>query len=102
MYKEKINTIYKNGIIYANNTFTNSTFHLVGDKYPTKHKMEVGMGMMLIGVIFATSVPIHILADLVGYFIHGIGATPFVEYLTKSSINKKDNVKHRNKKQLPR
>ena len=48
---EKINYFVKNSANYANNIFVNSSSHLVGNKYPTEHKMKVGSMVMLIGVI---------------------------------------------------
>ena len=95
---EKINYFVKNSANYANNIFVNSSSHLVGNKYPTEHKMKVGSMVMLIGVIFATSVPIHIVADLVGYFIHGLGATPFIEYFTIQQKHKKNVTDRKNTK----
>ena len=63
--------------------------HLIGQEHSTTHRYVTGVVIMAIGV-GVTKVAyvvdfgfVHGLADLVGYGIHGIGAIPFVEHLTR-------------------
>lgn len=59
--------------------------HLVGDDHSTHHHMIVGCVVMALGVAVAKSVEYttfpgsHFVLDMVGYAIHGLGLTPFVE-----------------------
>lgn len=61
--------------------------HLIGKEHTMRHRMWTGFVIMLFGVIVAKSgmflafFILHVLADLVGFLIHAIGAIPFVEWL---------------------
>jgi len=60
--------------------------HVVGEKHSHKHRMSVGFVLMVIGVGTAKSfAEIHIfgldfVGDVIGYFLHGVGAVPYVDY----------------------
>lgn len=60
--------------------------HLHGDAHSVSHRMWVGFGVMLGGVMFAhmaSGLPhfIAVVVDMTGYGIHALGATPFIEWL---------------------
>ena len=64
------------------------TSHLFDDKHTMGHRMLVGLLVMVVGVIVAKSG--HIVshntliiygADVMGYGIHGVGASPYIEHL---------------------
>jgi len=60
--------------------------HLVGKNHTPIHRMAFGSVTILIGVLIAKSGGegiTHILTDCVGYFIHGVGSMPFLEFLDK-------------------
>jgi hypothetical protein len=75
--------------------------HLTGDRFPHHHKMMAGIVVMIFGVTLAKvgHVSHHIiivgLTDVLGYFVHGAGAIPFIEFLhhktktIKSTTNEK-------------
>lgn len=61
--------------------------HLFDGKHSARHRMAVGVVVMVVGVVvsksgfgFAHAVA-HYAADIVGYAIHGLGAVPFIERL---------------------
>lgn len=60
--------------------------HLFGHKHTHRHRMVVGVGVMVVGVAvakFSTHLDIyyiHFAGDVFGYAMHGLGATPFIEY----------------------
>ena len=61
---------------------------LLGENHPAKYRMATGVGVMVFGVaiakVFGHMVePIGYAADLIGYAIHGLGLTPFIEHLAK-------------------
>lgn len=65
--------------------------HLIGENHPTHHRMFCGMIIMVIGVCVARFgghyihiEVIAIFADLTGYGIHALGATPFIEVVLKA------------------
>lgn len=59
--------------------------HLVGKEHDTHHHMLAGVFVMVVGVAIAKSVEFfhfpgaHFALDLVGYGVHGLGLTPFIE-----------------------
>lgn len=59
--------------------------HLIGKEHQPKHHMLVGGVIMIGGVIMAitasvhSSVIVHIVGDLIGYALHGIGLVPFIK-----------------------
>lgn len=58
--------------------------HLIGEHHTLGHRMFVGVIVMVCGVGVAHTATVlpeaaGFVADLTGYLIHGIGATPFVE-----------------------
>ena len=63
--------------------------HLCGDKYSSAHKFSSGTIIMVVGVLVAKSAVnfelhvIHIVFDMTGYLLHGIGAIPFAEHVIK-------------------
>ncbi len=61
--------------------------HLFDKNHSDAHRMVVGVIIMGFGVMISkthTSIIIlHYIFDGVGYAIHGLGVTPFVERLTK-------------------
>lgn len=66
--------------------------HLLDDRHSTHHHMVCGTGVMAVGVLVAKSaylLPdftiIHVTVDMVGYFIHGLGAVPFIEHIIAGS-----------------
>lgn len=64
--------------------------HLVGPDHATHHHMIVGVVVMAVGVGIAKSVEYihlpgsHFAFDMVGYAVHGLGLTPFVEAALKA------------------
>lgn len=62
---------------------------MVGEEHRTSHRMAVGFIVMTGGVLVAKGahgLP-HILAimgDMLGYGIHALGATPFLEWLLQA------------------
>lgn len=61
----------------------------IGKHHTVKHRMLAGLIIMVVGVAVAKGLPIllhsgwlHFLADLLGYGIHGLGLTPFIEAAT--------------------
>ena len=64
---------------------------LLGEKQHIVHRMAVGLVFMISGVTIAhvgADLTFFILrgaTDMFGYMIHGIGCTPFLEFLIKIS-----------------
>lgn len=64
--------------------------HLMGEEHTHWHHMAVGFVVMVLGVIVSKagvlldthSIIIHYGGDVLGYGIHGIGLTPFIEFLS--------------------
>lgn len=59
--------------------------HLFGHDHTVTHRMVVGLVVMSAGVMVSKlelhGIPAwHYVADGIGYFIHGLGAAPFIEY----------------------
>lgn len=65
------------------------THHMFGKHHTHRHKMSVGGGVMVIEVVIASSAhyfPFHVIQlslDLIGYAIHGLGASPYIEYFVE-------------------
>ena len=63
--------------------------HIMGKEHTHAHRIIVGIVIMFLGVITSklgtASVILHYIADCAGYFIHGVGAIPIVEYLIAQS-----------------
>jgi len=61
--------------------------HLLNHDHTHAHRMAVGVMVMTVGVFIAKAAGHHeieivaYLGDGIGYAIHGLGLTPFVEYL---------------------
>ena len=61
--------------------------HAIGKDHTAVHRMVAGTIIMAIGVGIAKSTGyfeseyIHFSLDMVGYCIHGLGCTPFIEAL---------------------
>lgn len=58
--------------------------HMFGKDHSHAHRMSVGALVMVCGVTFVKLVhvanfPVMILVDIVGYAVHGVGLTPFIE-----------------------
>lgn len=67
--------------------------HLFGENHSPAHRKGTGVVLMIIGVAiskqpFIEAHIIHGLADLIGYAIHGLGLTPFIESTEKISEKK--------------
>lgn len=66
--------------------------HLFGREHHAGHRMIVGSIVMVVGVLIAKCAGgVHIFAfevciDLVGYGIHGLGLTPFIEHLLEKVV----------------
>ena len=65
--------------------------HLVGDKHSQSHRYVVGTVIMSLGVgltqvvFFWEATAIHIIGDIIGYGVHGLGAVPFIDKFISSS-----------------
>lgn len=63
--------------------------HLLGNKQKPRHRITVGVFIMFIGVCIAKTTTeyfaVHLLCDMTGYFLHGIGAIPLLEKLAELS-----------------
>jgi hypothetical protein len=64
--------------------------HLVGKNHTHSHRMVVGTGIILLGVLISKSGiglsgPIHLALDGIGYLVHGVGAIPYLEIIEKWS-----------------
>lgn len=63
--------------------------HIIGKDHSMGHQMIVGGLIMICGVtlvkgaMMIESTIVHLLGDVVGYFIHGVGAIPFIKHLEK-------------------
>lgn len=63
--------------------------HLIGQQHSRCHQCLIGLGLMIVGVLVARGaaeihfVVIHVAGDLIGYGIHGLGLTPYVEAIVK-------------------
>ena len=63
--------------------------HLLGEKHTHKHRIAVGICIMIAGIaiaklsVLAPWAIIHFSGDLVGYTMHGLGSIPIVDHLTK-------------------
>lgn len=61
--------------------------HLVGENHSLTHRKITGVFVMITGVLITKAVitipdmTIHVVGDIVGYAIHGIGLIPFVSGL---------------------
>lgn len=64
--------------------------HFIGENHTLKHRVGVGTTIMVIGVTIVkvgAMAPfgfIHVTTDVIGYLIHAIGGTPYIEYLIKT------------------
>lgn len=64
--------------------------HLMGKEHSYYHHMIVGFILMVVGVKFAHYTAdihiyvVHYAGDLVGYGLHGIGLTPFLEAISRA------------------
>jgi hypothetical protein len=65
--------------------------HLLGEEHPQEHRMVVGVFVMTTGVLVANSahyldiVIWHIFVDVIGYAIHALGFTPYIEWIILKS-----------------
>lgn len=63
--------------------------HLVGEQHTATHRMMVGAIIMISGVYSIQLFEFHtlifrVVADVVGYGVHGIGLIPFADYLSQA------------------
>lgn len=64
--------------------------HVVGKHHSEHHRMIAGFAVMVVGVGIAKSANLfeftvwHFGVDLVGYAVHGLGLTPYVERLLRT------------------
>lgn len=69
--------------------------HLIGESHSKLHRFTVGVSIMVVGVTITKaflgfhSVAIHILSDVLGYGLHGIGLIPFADAFISINANKK-------------
>ena len=74
--------------------------HLLDNKHTDKHRMAVGGMIIFVGVLISKIhvefIIIHYFLDGIGYAIHGIGLTPFIEKLTHS-FNSEEKEKDKDK-----
>jgi hypothetical protein len=66
--------------------------HLISKNHTHGHRIIVGLGVMVVGVIISKSgasgtAIVHIMTDGVGYAIHGMGAMPLLELIEKWRSN---------------
>lgn len=59
--------------------------HSMGPNHTHAHRMAVGTSIMAVGVTIAHfgagfPMPLNFTSDIMGYFIHGVGAVPFLDY----------------------
>jgi hypothetical protein len=72
--------------------------HLIGERFPHRHKMTVGVVVMIVGVGMAKIG--HILGgalteysfETLGFMLHGAGCTPYYEFLQKWSKKLNNNT----------
>lgn len=63
--------------------------HLLGKRHTTTHRMIIGFFVMGTGVLITKSTvfvdghTLHILIDIVGWGIHGLGFTPYLETVVR-------------------
>lgn len=63
--------------------------HLLGKKHTLKHRLIVGFFVMGSGVMFTKltgfvdSHVAHVMIDIVGWGIHGLGFTPYLETVVR-------------------
>lgn len=65
---------------------------LIGKHHTLTHRLVAGLIIMVAGVAIAKGLPAllqsgwaHFLSDLLGYGVHGMGLTPFIEAATESN-----------------
>ncbi len=63
--------------------------HLLGEQHTHHHRMMIGTFVMTVGVTIA-KVAGH--NEIIGYAVHGLGLTPFVEYLLAQIAGHKEEV----------
>jgi len=69
--------------------------HLIGKNHKPYHRFAVGIVIMVSGVSFTevsylfSPMIIHITGDVIGYFIHGLGAVPFIDFILNKNQNEK-------------
>lgn len=65
--------------------------HIFGQNHTHGHKITIGVLIMWAGVYlvrFISDVPLplmHMLADVIGYGIHGVGLSPYIDYLQEKA-----------------
>jgi len=65
--------------------------HMIGENHHIGHRMAVGTVVMAIGVTIAKAsagieyAVIHISLDMVGYGLHALGCTPFIDAMIKGT-----------------
>lgn len=78
-----INNKFKNPLSELNESVYS---HLLGEKHTPRHRRIAGIIIMVFGVGLvkcAYAIPfevIHFIGDGMGYFIHGVGGLPIVEW----------------------
>lgn len=59
--------------------------HLIGQHHTIAHRMVFGVVIMVGGVLVSKAILaplwIHIICDVSGYGLHGIGLIPFIEHI---------------------
>lgn len=63
--------------------------HMLGHRHSMSHRLTVGAIIMFFGVSIAKTsaalegMAIHLSGDVLGYFLHAVGAIPFIKLLDK-------------------
>lgn len=70
--------------------------HLIGEEHTPIHRISVGVVIMVVGVGVAKGSMaidyafVHFFGDMLGYFLHGVGAIPIVDKLILKDINRQE------------
>ena len=71
--------------------------HLFTEKHSEKHRMGVGVVIIIIGVMIADieakAHAVRLGLEAVGFAIHALGTTPFIERIIKLKEKEKENSK---------
>lgn len=71
--------------------------HLIGKEHTLASRVIIGIIIMFFGVIItkitleSSSLIVHILGDTLGFFLHGLGAIPLIEYFVHlNNLNREE------------
>jgi len=75
--------------------------HLLSENHKESHRMTVGIIVVFAGVaiskIHTPFTIVHLMLDAGGYFIHAIGSIPFIEHISNTLKEKKEEVNNESK-----